>query len=100
MSTEPFARRRMAGGCGGLVLKTMTSHDLKRAGIRPGQLAQVIGVHPSTISDMLSGKTLRATPGACAIVFLWPTLTESQRASLLCGTHWLGGLPADQSSSP
>jgi hypothetical protein len=61
--------------------------ELKAAGIGVGELAKVLGVHRTTMSDLLSGKTSRPTPGAHAIVALWPYLPDGLREALLEERH-------------
>jgi len=70
-----------------------TKASILAAGIRPGELATVLGVHPTSVSDMINGRTGRATPGSEAIVWLWPRLTEEDRKSLLSGVHSNPGQP-------
>lgn len=70
--------------------RALTSGDLKAIGLRVGELAAILGVHRTTLSDLLSGKTGRPTPGSHALVYIWPHLPEEIRASLLSGEH-LGG---------
>lgn len=72
------------------MIRPLTHADLAAAGIRVGELATVLGVHRTTLSDMLSGKTSRATPGAHAIVWAWPRLSIEDRAALLSGTQFSG----------
>jgi hypothetical protein len=62
--------------------------DLCAAGIKVGELAAVLGVHRTTLSDLLSGKTERPTPGAHAIVWMWPRLSGTEREALLAGEHF------------
>lgn len=66
----------------------LTHADLDAAGIRVGELAQVLGVHRTTLSDMLSGKTGRPTPGAHAIVWAWSRLSAEDRSALLSGAQF------------
>lgn len=68
----------------------ITFADLDAAGIRVGELAAVLGVHRTTISDLLSGKTARPTPGAHAVIWAWPRLSAADRAALLGGQQFLG----------
>lgn len=67
--------------------RPLTRADLDAAGLQVGELAAVLGVHRTTISDMLSGATGRPTPGAHAVVWVWPRLTDAERAGLLAGQH-------------
>lgn len=61
----------------------LTKEDLKRVGLKVNDLAAILGVHRTSISDMLSGKTEKETPGAAAIVFLWAHLSDSLKKALL-----------------
>ncbi len=79
------------------VVRPLTHADLDAAGIRVGELAAVLGVHRTSISDMLSGRTGRPTPGAHAIVWMWLRLSGADRAALLAGEQFVDD--ADQSSS-
>lgn len=71
------------------MVRALTHADLDAAGIRVGELATVLGVHRTTLSDMLSGKTGRPTPGAHAVVWVWPRLTDAERAALLAGGQFV-----------
>lgn len=70
--------------------RRLETADVKAAGLKVAELASVLGVHRTSISDMLAGKTERPTPGAHALVWLWPHLSEDLRASLLKGDHFSG----------
>jgi len=71
------------------VPRSLTHADLDAAGIRVGELAKVLGVHRTTISDMLSSKTGRPTPGAHAVAWAWPRLSGTERDALLAGEHFV-----------
>jgi len=62
--------------------------DLKRAAISPTDLAAVLGVTPRTVDLMLRGETEKGTPGASAIIWLWPRLSRGDKAALLDGVHF------------
>lgn len=66
----------------------LTHADLDDADIRIGELATVLGVHRTTIHHMLSGQAGRPTPGAHAIVWMWPRLSDVERAALLGRQHF------------
>ena len=68
--------------------RQLTTRDLVSSGIKVGELAAVLGVHRTTVSDLLGAKTARATPGAHAIVALWPHVSERTRKELLSGRHF------------
>nr|WP_250808396.1 hypothetical protein [Neorhizobium tomejilense] len=70
----------------------LTREDIEASGLKVGHLAKVLGVHRTTLSDLLSpsAKPRRPTPGAHALVVAWPHLPESVRKSLLAGEHLEG----------
>lgn len=76
--------------------KKLTRADLGTAGIKVGELATVLGVHRTTVSDLLSDKVGRPTPGAHAIVALWPHVDEATRKALLAGEHFTDGELAER----
>jgi transcriptional regulator with XRE-family HTH domain len=61
----------------------MTRDDAKAAGLSNRALALLLGVDESNISKMLAGRTTRPTPGAEALVWLWPRLSSDLRLALL-----------------
>jgi DNA-binding transcriptional regulator YdaS (Cro superfamily) len=60
----------------------LSKSTLAAAGLRPGELAHLTGVHPTTVSRWLSGE-LEAPRYAITIVAMWQKLTEPDRRELL-----------------
>jgi hypothetical protein len=70
----------------------ITRKDIEDKGLKVGEFASVLGVHRTTLSDLISpkGGTRRPTPGAHALLAAWPHLPEAVRKSLLRGEHLEG----------
>ena len=69
--------------------RPLTKADLSNAGMAVNDLAAALGVHRTTLSDMLNGKTSRPTSGAHALVWLWARLDPALREALIRGEQFL-----------